>query len=70
VAQGLGGEVGERRVVVLLGPVPGDLGRLQPPFGGRPVLAQLAQTVAEPPLLGLDGQSSSFRAASTTALGE
>ena len=50
VPEGLGGEVGEGRVVVLLGPVPGDLGGLQAPLGGRAVLAQLAQAVAEPPL--------------------
>ncbi|ELS56799.1 hypothetical protein STVIR_2257 [Streptomyces viridochromogenes Tue57] len=60
VAEGLGGEMGERGVVVLLGPVPGGLGRLQPAFRRGAVFAELAQAVAEPPLR-LDDQALAVR---------
>ena len=50
VAEGLGGEMGEHRVVALFGPVAGDVGGLQPAFGGLAVIAEFGETVAEPPL--------------------
>ncbi len=37
-------------MVLLLGPVPGYPGGLEPPFGRRAVLPELAQAVAQPPL--------------------
>ncbi len=47
--QRLRGEVRQRRVVLLLRPVRGQLGSLQPALGGVPVVAEGGQAVAQPP---------------------